>query len=287
MAENPQVLKKRIRTAQNISQIAKAMEMIAASKIKRAQAAVERNRPYADKITSTVERILCNADVRNHEHPYVQHNASGKKLVIAISPDKGLCGGLNANISRKLLEFDAANLILVTRGKKIERFGARYGYNLVAAFPGGSSFPAYPVIYPVIDIINDYYLKKQVSEVHVLFTSFKSLMVQQPVTVKLLPVEPMQCREPGKAEMEEVPYLFEPGTGRILAELLPYYLEVRLYNAIIQAFTSEQAARMLAMQNAKENAADISRSLTKAYNRSRQERITGEILDLANGRQIA
>jgi len=283
MAENLQQLKKRIRTSQNISQIAKAMEMIAASKIKRAQTAVEHNRPYAEKITDTVERILGNLDVRAFEHPYIQRHEAEKKLVVAISPDKGLCGGLNANLFRKLLEFEAATTRLVTRGKKVERFAVRRDFELLAAFVGGSAFPRYEVIYPVLDVITGQYLEKKVSEVYLLFTEFRSMFSQVPVLFKLLPVEPLQGTGVEIEREEEVPYIFEPDAASILRDMLPYYIEVRLYNAFIQAFTAEQAARMVAMQNAKENAREISEFLTRSYNRSRQEKITGEILDLANG----
>jgi F-type H+-transporting ATPase subunit gamma len=283
MAENLQLLKKRIRTALNISQIAKAMEMIASSKIKRAQTAVERNRPYADKITNTVERILANIDVRGFEHPYLQKRGAGAKLVVAISPDKGLCGGLNANLLRKLQEFETANTRVVARGKKAERFAVRYGYELMASFPGGSSFPKYDTIFPVLDIITREFLENRATEVYLLFTEFRSLFAQVPAVVQLLPVEPLKGTGSTYERLEEVPYIFEPDAGMILRELLPYYVEVRLYNAVIQAFTAEQAARMVAMQNAKENAHDIGEFLTRTYNRSRQEKITSEILDLANG----
>jgi F-type H+-transporting ATPase subunit gamma len=166
-------------------------------------------------------------------------------------------------------------------GKKAEKFAARRGYDLAAAFKMGSVFPSYGAVYPLLDLIAKNYAAGTVSSVDVLFTEFKSKISQTPVTRRLLPVE-----VPKDAAREEVPYIFEPGAQAILNELLPYYVETELYDFIIQAYTSEQAARMVAMKNAKDNAIEITDFLTNSYNRSRQERITGEILDLANG-QIA
>jgi F-type H+-transporting ATPase subunit gamma len=281
MAENLQVLKKRIRTAKSIAQLAKAMEMIAASKIKKAQAAVERSRPYAGKITETVEKILASCELKEFVHPYLRPLGSGRKLLIAISPDKGLCGGLPTNLYREMARFDPKTTLVVAIGKKIERFAAAHGYPLAASFHPGSAFPSYASVYPILDIVHKEYESGASGEVHVLSTSFSSMIAQTAATVRLLPL----ALQPGCAA-HDGHYIFEPGVEPVLRELLPYYIEVKLYNALVQAYTAEQAARMVAMKNAKENALEITDYLTLSYNRTRQEKITGEILDLANG-QIA
>jgi len=277
MAENLQVLKKRIKTSQNIAQIAKAMEMIAASKIKRAQSAVEKNRPYAGKITETVKRITATSDLGDFNHPYLRANKGGKKLLIVFAPDKGLCGGLPGNVFRLLAGAVASGTVIVAIGKKAAKYSTRLGNQLIASFPMGGAFPAYGTIYPVMEIINQQF-PAQVSQVDILFTEFKSMLSQTPVVYPLLPVTGPTGGASGTGN-----YLFEPSPSSVLQDLLPRYVEAKLYSAIIQAFTSEQAARMVAMKNAKDNATDISYHLTNRYNRSRQERITGEILDLANG----
>jgi F-type H+-transporting ATPase subunit gamma len=282
MAENLQLLRKRIKTAGNIAQIAKAMEMISSSKIKRAQSAVEKNRPYADRITDVVDRILGNCELKEFRHPLTEKKMSPRKLLVVIAPDKGLCGGLAANLFKKLLDYDEKATDLVTVGKKAERVSVRFDFPLLASFPMGGAFPKYAAVYPLLEIIQKQFTEGKVSSVELLFTEFKSRMQQQPAVFRLLPVAlPENC------ETKDVPYIFEPGVETILAELLPYYVEVKLYNALIQAYTSEQAARMVAMKNAKENAFEIKDFLTQSYNRSRQERITNEILDLANGQNAS
>jgi F-type H+-transporting ATPase subunit gamma len=260
------------------------MEMIAASKIKKAQKAVQNNKPYAEKITEILNRMLKSAgrdDRDDIEHPYMQTNeASTRKLVIAVSPDKGLAGALNSNLYKKLLEFSPDVTDVVVIGKKIERFASRMGYKLIASFPFGTRFPEYSVIYPLTGIIKKHYIGKNAAEVHVIFTEFKSIFSFSPASVKLLPIKYPLI----EGDRREFPYKFEPGADFILRELIPYYVEVKLYNAIVQAYTSEQAARMVAMGGAKDNALDIMDFITLTYNKIRQERITNEILDLANGR---
>lgn len=277
MAENLQVLKKRINTSLNIAQIAKAMEMIASSKIKRAQAAVEKHRPYALRIIDTMQRIVAHNDLADFDHPYVSTKRSGKKLLIVFSPDKGLCGGLPGSIFRALTAAVDQETLLVTIGKRAGKFAARLGNTVVASFPMGSSFPSYEMILPVVTII-DQYFPEQVTAVDLLFTEFTSMLNQKPVVMPLLPV----TLQPGSGAYDSR-YLFEPSPASVLHDLVPRYVETELYSALIQAFTSEQAARMIAMKDAKDNAFDISYYLTNRYNRSRQERITNEILDLANG----
>ena len=277
MAENPQVIKKRIRTATNISQIAKAMEMISASKIRRAEKAVTNNRPYADKITYIISRFLANKDARELRSPLMARNDTTKKLIIAVSPDKGLCGGLPNKLFEKLLEYGNRNNYIITIGKKAETFSAGHDFSLLASFKMGTKFPPYSFIFPILNLAKQYYMEKKVSEVVVVFSEFKNVLQQRAVVHKLLPIEPEK-----DLVSRELPYIFEMGIGKIVEELLPYYLEVKFYNALIQAFTSEQAARMVAMRNAKENALEITEYLTLHFNKLRQERITNEILDLSN-----
>ncbi|MCL4386939.1 ATP synthase F1 subunit gamma [Patescibacteria group bacterium] len=285
MAENLQFLKRRIKTASNIAQIAKAMEMISASKIKKAQDAVQNNRPYSEKITEVLEKALSSLDLEKFNHPYLKNNSSdkqsfspNKKLLIVMSPDKGLAGALPTNLIKKLLVLDSKDTYLITIGKKVEKIADRLNAQLVASFPLGTSLPNYSMVYPLIDLINQHYLENKVSEINILYTEFKSIFSQVPEVIRLLPFEINK----EKTENKETQYTFEPGAKAILEELLPYYLEVKLYNYLIQAYTSEQAARMVAMQNAKNNALDIAEYLTLSYNKARQSIITNELLDLAN-----
>lgn len=280
MAQNLQQLKRRIKTAQNISQIAKAMEMISASKIKRAQNAVENNTPYAQRITSLTQAIIQNTKKSELTHPYITGNKANRTMLIVLSPDKGLSGSLNTNLYKKFFEMDNRGSDVVTVGRKAELFSARIGSNLVATFPMGTALPHFGKVYEITKLVNDYYMTGKVSRVGVLFPEFITIFTQTPAVETLLPL----VNEP--QEDANTPYIFEPSAKALLEELLPYYLEIKIYNLLIQTFTSEQAARMVAMQNAKNAARDIADYLTLAYNKSRQERITNEILDLANSATV-
>ena len=278
MAHNLQQLKKRIKTSKSIAQITKAMEMIAASKIRKAQTAVERYNPYAKKIMSMTQRVLLDKDLHEYIIKYVKRRA-GKKLVYVISPDKGLCGGLTVNLFKKLNSVVSKDDYVVSIGKKAINYSSKYDLNVLASFTSGMSFPRYEDIYPMIDIAKKIYFSGEASSVSVVYTEFKNMLVQEAVETEIFPVK----RDENFKDDEEIDYIFEPSAGRVLEDLMPFYFEVEFYDALMNAYASEQAARMMAMKNAKENANDIALSLTNIYNRSRQEKITNEILDLANG----
>ena len=278
MAENLQQVKKRIKTADSIAQITKAMEMIAASKIKKAQSAVEKNKPYADRVKFIVQKILAeNTDLALGSSFIGLNKSSNRKLVFVISCDKGLCGGLLANIYKQVYTNVTKDDYVVTIGKKAQNFCIKNGYNVKASFNMGSSFPKYESIFPMLRIMQNLYEKKEISAVDVIYTNFKNRLVQEAVTKVLAPIE----RD--EKFVNKGDHVFEPSSKEVLNHLIPYYFEALFYNMLMNAYASEQAARMSAMSNANENAKEISASLTIVYNKSRQEKITNEILDLANG----
>lgn len=274
MAQNLQQLKRRIKTANNIAQIAKAMEMISASKIKRAQKAVENNKPYSARISDITNTILHYVDTEKFQHPYLTVNDSPKQLYLIISTDKGLCGSLNTNLFKVVLEADNKNAKFITMGKRIQQFSQKLEGETVAEFNMGTTLPEYFIVFQLIEIISREFISGNVGSVSIIYNQFNSIFGQVPVTKKILPIETQHIDT-------ELPYVFEPKAEEILDGLLPYYLEVIIYSALIEAFTSEQAARMVAMQNAKNNALDIADYLTLIYNKSRQERITNELLALS------
>jgi len=278
MAGSLKELKARIKTANNIAQIAKAMEMISASKIRRAKQSVQNNKPYTAKLVAIMEKILCGIDITLADNPYVKPKPGGKKLIIAVSPDRGLCGALVENISRKLMEYDSGEYVVLAVGKKIERFAAKHGYDVKASFNMGTKLPRYDFIFPLLEIVDRLYLSGEVSEVNVLFAEFKTMFSNAPVMKKLLPVVfDKRCDD-----LPAAGFKYEPGAAKLLRDIIPNYTEVRLYNGLLNAYTSEQASRMIAMQNAKENAVDITEFFTLSYNKLRQEKITNEILDITN-----
>ncbi|MDR1434075.1 ATP synthase F1 subunit gamma [Candidatus Endomicrobiellum devescovinae] len=280
MAQNLQQLKKRIKTSNSIAQIAKAMEMISASKIRKAQDSVEKHNPYSRKIKSIVQRIITDQDLYSKEMEKFLKESDGKRLVYIISPDKGLAGGLVVNLLKTVSTYLRNDDYIVVIGKKASSDVTRHGYNILASFEMGAKFPSYNDIYPMIDIAKKFYISGEVTKVSVIYTEFKNMLVQKPVVEEIFPIKPDR-------EFKEIvtDYLFEPSPFEVLKDLLPFYFEVEFYSAIMNAYASEQAARMAAMKNAKDNAKDISTSLTNIYNRSRQEKITNELLDLANGQQ--
>lgn len=278
MAESLQQIKKRIRSANSIAQIAKAMEMIAASKIKKAQTAVEKNRQYAERVRYVVQKILSENENLVSDSAYVStKNINGRKLVYVIGPNKGLCGGLLANLFRQVVNNVSKQDYVVTIGKKAQAFCIKNGFNVVASFDIGTLFPKFNDIFPILKIMIDYYEKKEISAVDVIYTNFKNRLVQESLTKVLVPIQK------DKNFVNKGDHIFEPSPKEVLDDLIPYYVEVCFYDMLMNAYASEQSARMAAMSNAKENAHEISTSLTTMYNKSRQEKITNEILDLANG----
>ena len=309
MPENLRTLKGRIRTARNIAQLAKTLEMVSVSKIRRARNLAETVRPYAERITVLTENAMGSLGPEDRRHPYLAGGgpaggpggsagggasggpaggagggAAGRpgrapaaplKLLLAIGPDKGLCGPLNGNLARKLAENVDQDTLVITVGRKMEAPAVRLaGSRLLASFPMGSRLPQYSLVFELVRVINEQILNGRAASLDVLYGRFVSYYTPAPTLQRVLPHPP----PPAAARSEEL----EPGSEEVVAALLPHYLEVRLFDAVVQAFSAEHAARMVAMQSAKDNALDIAETYTLLYNKTRQERITSEILDLAN-----
>jgi F-type H+-transporting ATPase subunit gamma len=248
------------------------MEMISASKIKRAQEAVQNNKPYAQKILDFTTRLSQNSE-KTFTHPYLTKNPSDQKLIIVFSPDRGLCGALNTNLAKAFLQIPKDAKVIVN-GKRAAQFIAKMGITPIAVFDSGTTLPGYQRVYELVELINEHFLTKKVGSVDVIYSDFVSFFTQTPTQKTVLPLQLPQGDVPPSS------YIYEPNPELLLAEILPYYLEINLFSILLESYTSEQAARMLAMQNAKNNALDIAEFLTLSYNKFRQEKITNEILDL-------
>ena len=281
MASNLRLLKLRIRTAHNIAQIAKTLEMVSVAKIRRARTLVDTVMPYSKRITALTDAVLRTLPPETPPHAYMGPSSSQTRLVIAIGPEKGLCGPLVSNLMRKLLELDDPRTLVVTVGKRMERVAMHLAESkLIASFPLGTLVPQYSLVYDVSRLADEMVMSGRAGSVELLHARFVSVFSQVPTVERVIPLAPRA------APSSEIPPAFEPSSAALLGALLPHYLEVRIFDAIVQAYTAEHAARMVAMQNAKNNALDIGDSLTLAYNKTRQERITNEILDLANQGKI-
>lgn len=273
---NTLLLKRRIKTAQNVSKTTRAMQMIAASKLKRAQQAALSSRPYVEKLTLLASNLTGKID-KDSLPPYLKPGEGDKTLLIIISPDKGLCGGLITNLLREYLTLRSKNPLILSIGKKAQHYVLHFGNELVASFPFGTTLPSFDVVYPIVNIINDYFLGKKVSTVSILSPQFTSFFIQKPIITTLLPITlAPETKTPTSFS------LFEPSIAEILPTLLKHYLEMSLYQRLLESYLSEQAARMFAMQNATDNAKDMIGELTLEYNKARQEKITSEILDISS-----
>jgi F-type H+-transporting ATPase subunit gamma len=275
MAVAIRLLRRRIKTAKNIAQITRAMEMVAASKMRRGQERTLAGKPYAEKLRGAVENLV--GRVEEGVHRYLESEEGGKTLIILFSSDKGLCGSFHANLTREFMRFTSIHkeAAIITVGKKLERLAARSGGALVADFPFGTTVPSFDQVYPIVNLVAQGVAKGEYGKVFLIFTQFLSLRSQTPVTMQLLPIER------GGGEEEFSPYQFEPDVDSLLKALMPHYLEVAIYQILLESYASEQAARMLAMHQASENAKDVIWELSLFYNKARQERITSELLDIS------
>ena len=274
-------IKRRIRTAKNIAQITQAMEMVAASKMRRAQGQTTATRPYSTKLYEAVNNIALKVDSGKHKYLTLPDKVTNRLLVL-IGPDKGLCGGLVTSLAREVLVFekiDGRELSILAIGKKAKDTAIRLGIDLIAEFPIGFTQPKYEFIVPIAKIVADCFTRGDYQEVVVSFTEFVNTMTQNPAIRKLLPIERKVSPENEQDRFSE--YLFEPNIDSILENLLPHYLEMQLYQLLLEAYASEQSARMIAMKNATDNAKDIMDELTLSYNKVRQQIITNEIADIA------
>ena len=272
------ILKRKIKTTQNVSKTTKAMQMIAASKLNRAQIATLASRPFVEKISNLTKNISGKLD-SDEKHPFMRENKSDKTLVIVFSPDKGLCGGMVTNLLREIVEFDLKNknAVYIVIGKKSQTGLATLNKNVIAAFDFGVSLPSFDQVFPIIEIINEQFLTEKVGSVKVIYTNFKNVFLQAPIVSGLLPIK---FEEASEKELSET--LFEPSAAELLPSLLSQYIEMNLYQFFLENYLSYQAAQMIAMQNATDNALELIKDLKLSYNKSRQEKITSEILDISS-----
>lgn len=267
-------LKRRIKAANNVSKTTKAMQMIAISKLKKAQNATIAGRPYVEKLTSISQNVLGKLKPEQM-HDYMRENKSKKNLIIVISPDKGLCGGLITNLIREIVSYSEKdeNSIYLTIGKKAENAILSLQKELVATFKFGTTLPTFDSILPIVKIIDEYFLTKKVGNVKIMSTSFLSIFSQKPTIINLLPIK-IDTSETASFS------LFEPSPEKFLPTLLRHFIEMTIYQQLLESYASEQGAKMVAMQNATDNALEIVRGLQLEYNKGRQEKITNEILDI-------
>ena len=255
--------------------------MVAASKMKRAQERSLVGRPYTDKIQQVIADLAALPEAGSVLHPLLERRPAAKIAIVHITPDRGLCGGLNSNVNRLAAGFILTQTVpvtLITVGRKGIDFMRRGSRDIMAEFTELGDHPGLLDTLPISRIIIDDYASGAVDLVYLIYARFASTMIQKPVVQQLLPVEPASV-----PRMQNVDYLYEPSPEAVLDELLPRFVEMQVYHAILESIASEQSARMVAMRNATDNANELVRDLTLLYNKARQESITKEILDIAGG----
>jgi F-type H+-transporting ATPase subunit gamma len=280
-------IRRRIKSVKNTAQITKAMQMVAASKMRRAQQAALAGRPYAELLNRVLAEVTHHAG--DFEHPLMAEREVKKRAVILVSTDKGLCGSLNSNLLREAAKFDTATTLFVAVGRKGSQFLARTRRQLAAEFTY-KDVPQFGEARAIVKFVVDLFIKEEVDHVDVLYTNFISTLTQKPQTRTLLPVGEITAsaagvhghNEPAPLLKGATEFLFEPSPTLVFEALLPHYLNYELYHLLFEAKASEHSARMVAMKNATENAQQLIKDLTLDFNKMRQASITKELLEITS-----
>jgi len=275
-------IKRRIKSVQSTQKITKAMEMVAAAKLRKLQGKVDESRPYAAGLMQTMARLV--PKVEGFSHPLLEVRPRKKVLYVVLAGDRGLCGGYNQNIlrlSHETIKNEAAETEVVVVGRKAREYFQRRGVALKNAYLDVGDEPDYIQSRAMINELAQFYIAEEADEVRLAYTVFHSAVNQEPTVVTLLPFTNLAGVGedlPGGQE-----YIYEPSAEAVLSQLLPRYLETVFFQTLMEAKTSEHAARMRAMGAASDNAADLIDSLTLHYNRARQAAITREITEIVGG----
>ena len=283
MAANTRDIRRRIKSVKNTSQITKAMQLVAASKMRKAQMRALCGRPYAEELAKILA-ALGKAGGSDELHPLLQERKEVKReLVIVISTDKGLCGALNTNLLRELNRFDAAKTTFVAVGRKGAQYLGRLKRDLAAEFELKEAF-TFLECKQASKFAIEKFLSGDVDKVTVAYTDFKSTLRQEPTLKVILPVQNFDIDDLHGQKTEvaasSTEYLFEPSAGGVLEHLVPHYVHFAVYQMVLESRASEHSARMVAMKNATDNAKQLIKDLTLEYNKIRQAGITTELLEI-------
>ena len=280
-------IRRRIKSVKNTAQITKAMQMVAASKMRKAQQAALAGRPYATLMNDVLAEVSYHAG--DFTHPLMEKREGDKRAIILVSTDKGLCGALNSNLMREAAKFDKATTIYIAAGRKGSQFIARTKRQLAAEFTYKDA-PLFSEARAISKFARDLFLKGEAPRVDILFTNFISTLNQKPEVFPLLPVGQIKGVVAGVHghAMEEkllkgaTEFLFEPNVEEVFGALLPHYLNFQVYQILLEAKASEHSSRMVAMKNATDNAKQLIKDLTLEYNKLRQANITRELLEITS-----
>jgi F-type H+-transporting ATPase subunit gamma len=278
-------IQRRIKSVQSTQKITKAMKLVAAAKFRRAQERILEARPYAKKMNELVGSLVERAG--DITHPLLARRDTGRKRLVIVTADKGLCGAFNSNILRESLRFlrgaEEASVTLVVVGKKARDFYRRRHFAVKSELLGFWDRLAYSHAQEIANGVMRDYLAEEVDEVQLMYNEFRSVAVQRPVRQQLLPIQAGAESDDKDDAGPSEEYIYEPGPESILASLLPRHVTTQVYRALMESAAGEYGARMTAMEAASKNAREMINVLTIQYNKARQERITKELLDIVGG----
>ena len=277
-------IRRRIQSSRNIKQITRAMQFVAASKLKRAQEATLAARPYAEKL----DEVLADAAIvlSGEVHPLLVRRETGKRLLVLVTTDRGLAGALNTNTIRfaaQQIAETTGETTTVTVGRKGRDAMRRSRMPIEAHFDGFRERPTFADVLPLARLITDGYLDETFGRVDIIYSHFVSTLVQRPTIDELLPIVPRE----DTAGIPGNQFIFEPNPGAVLEQLLPRYVATRLFQAALETTASFFSSQMVAMKNATENAEELIEDLTLSYNKVRQANITREMIEIATGAQAS
>jgi F-type H+-transporting ATPase subunit gamma len=273
-------IRRRIGAVRNIKQITRAMQFVAASKLKRAQDATLAARPYSEKLDEVLADLAAVLD--GEDHPLLAVPESTRRLIVLITTDRPLSGPLNTNIVRFVardIVDDPGDVALITVGRKGRDAMRRSGLPLEAHFATFGDRPTFADVLPLARLVTDDFLAGSYGRVDIVYSHWVSTLVQRPTALTILPIQPATDADgiPGNQ------FIFEPSAAAVLERLLPRYVATRLFQAVLEAKASEESSRMVAMKNATENAEELIEDLTLSYNKVRQANITREMIEIASG----
>jgi F-type H+-transporting ATPase subunit gamma len=282
---SPRDLRRRIKSISGTAQITKAMQMVAASKMRKAQQAATDAQAFARLLYRIQRNAIAHA--AGFTHPLLERREVRKRAVILVAADKGLCGALNTNVFRLASQFDPATTLFITAGRRASQFVARTRRELAAEFAYGDT-PSYAEARAIASMARDLFLKGEVDEVRLVATRYVNTLTQEPVNLEFLPIGEITARVPGvegagPIEGDGGEAVFEPDTEGVLGYLVERYLNIYVYFVLLNAKASEQSARMVSMKNATDAAETLIKDLRLEYNKLRQGNITKELLEIAGG----
>jgi F-type H+-transporting ATPase subunit gamma len=279
----------RIASVKSTQQITSAMKMVAASKLRRAQNAILKMRPFASKLKEILQNLTASLD-SGDVNLYAQQRSPEKVLMVVLTSNRGLCGAFNANILRTAVQriqteyssqFHAGNLSVLTIGRKATEYFSKRGYNVVSSHDSVFDSLTYENVSAVATLVMNAFVNREFDRVDIVYNQFKNAAVQKVTVEQFLPVEPPAAKtEVAKTNTD---FIFLPSKEEIVTELIPKSLKIQFYKAVLDSYASEHGARMTAMHQATDNAGDLIKELNLAYNKARQASITKEILEIVSG----